>query len=97
MEELLHAGFEIIFTVIAADGLDKTWLNRKITKADVEKLKIIRQKTYLNIAGEGGEFESVVLDCPLFKKKIIIDEIEVREQNKNTATLIIKKAHLQQK
>ncbi len=97
MEELLHAGFEIIFTAIAADGLDKTWLNRKITKADVEKLKIIRQKTYLNIAGEGGEFESVVLDCPLFTKKIIIDEMEVCEQNKNTATLIIKRAHLQQK
>ncbi len=97
MEELLHAGFEIIFTAIAADGLDKTWLNRRISKADVEKLKIIRQKTYLNIAGEGGEFESVVLDCPLFKNKIIIDGMEVREQNKNTATLIIKRAHLQQK
>ncbi len=95
MEELLHAGFEIIFTVVAADGLDKTWLNRKINKADVEKLKLIRQKTYLNIAGEGGEFESVVLDCPLFKRKIIIDEIEVCEQHKHTATLIIKRAHLQ--
>ncbi len=97
MEELLHAEFEIIFTAIAADGLDKTWLNRKISKADVERLKIIRQKTYLNIAGEGGEFESVVLDCPLFKKRIIIDEVEVREQNKNTATLIIKRAHLDSK
>jgi asparagine synthase (glutamine-hydrolysing) len=97
MEELLHAGFEIIFTAVAADGLDKSWLNRKITKTDIEKLKKIREKTYLNIAGEGGEFESVVLDCPLFKKKLIITKSEIIEENKNTAHLLITKAVLSKK
>jgi asparagine synthase (glutamine-hydrolysing) len=97
MEELLHAGFEIIFTAVAADGLDKSWLNRKITKTDIEKLKKIREKTYLNIAGEGGEFESVVLDCPLFKKKLIITKSEIIEENKNTAQLLITKAVLSKK
>ena len=25
-----------------------------------------------NIAGEGGEYETLTLDCPLYKKKIIM-------------------------
>lgn len=94
MEELLHAGFQIIFTAVAADGLNKTWLNRIITKKDIEQLKKIREKTYLNIAGEGGEFESLVLDCPLFKEKIQIIDAEVNEEQDHTATLIIHKAIL---
>lgn len=94
LEELFHAGFEIIFTAIAAAGLDQSWLNRIILQKDIEKLKKIREKTYLNIAGEGGEFESVVLDCPLFKRKIQIQEAEIVEEQKNTATLIIHQAAL---
>ncbi|MBI2102809.1 diphthine--ammonia ligase [Candidatus Woesearchaeota archaeon] len=94
MEELFHAGFEIIFTAVAAEGLDKSWLNRPITKIDIERLKKIREKTYLNIAGEGGEFESVVLDCPLFQKKIKIQSAEIIEEKKNTATLLIHQATL---
>src|SRR3989344_3490165 len=94
LEELLHAGFEIIFTAIAAAGLDQSWLNRVIIKTDIEKLKKIREKTYINIAGEGGEFESVVLDCPMFKRKIKIQKAEIIEEQKNTATLVIHQARL---
>lgn len=97
MEELLHAGFEIIFTGIAADGLDKTWLNHIITGEDIAKLKKVREKTYLNIAGEGGEFESVVLDCPLFKKKIMIISSEITTDSAHSGRLIINNARLVEK
>lgn len=31
-----------------------------------------------NVCGEGGEYESLVLDCPVFKHgKIVIDDTEV--------------------
>lgn len=26
----------------------------------------------LNVCGEGGEYETITLDCPLFKKKIVM-------------------------
>jgi diphthamide synthase (EF-2-diphthine--ammonia ligase) len=26
----------------------------------------------MNVCGEGGEYESAVLDCPLFKKTIVM-------------------------
>jgi diphthine-ammonia ligase len=28
-------------------------------------------KAMLNVCGEGGEYESLVLDCPLFKRRKI--------------------------
>ena len=62
-----------------------------------DKLKELNVKIGFNIAFEGGEAESLVLDCPLFKKKLIIKEAEILEENKNTARLIIKKAKLIEK
>jgi len=94
MQELLDNGFEIIFTAIAADGLNKTWLNRIITPEDLDKLKALKNKIGSNVAGEGGEFESLVLDCPLFKKELVIEETEIEEEKEYVARLIVKKARL---
>lgn len=92
MQELLDKKFDIIFTSIAAEGLDKSWLNRIITQDDLETLK---GKVMVNVAGEGGEFESLVVDCPLFEKKIVIEEFEINEESENTARMIITKARLE--
>ncbi len=97
MQELIDNNFQFIFTAVAAEGLDKSWLNKIITKKDIEKLKELNKKIGINIGGEGGETESLVINCPLFKKKIIIKESEILEENKNTARLIIKKAVLNEK
>ncbi|CAN7994878.1 unnamed protein product, partial [Ixodes hexagonus] len=36
------------------------------------------EKKYgLNVCGEGGEYETVTLDCPLFRRRIVIDESEI--------------------
>lgn len=91
MRALIKERFKIIFTSIAAEGLDKSWLGREITSKDVDKLVKIKG---INVAGEGGEFESLVLDCPLFKKKLEIIDSEVVEEGENVAKLIIKKVEL---
>ncbi len=40
-------------------------------------LKELEEKYGCNVCGEGGEYESLTLDCPLFKhKRIVIDEQE---------------------
>ena len=95
MKELVDNGFEIIFTSIAADGLNKNWLNKVITKEDLEKLNKLKDKIGSNVAGEGGEFESLVINCPLFKKKLMIEEFEIQEESEYVARMIIKKARLE--
>jgi len=85
--------FEFVFSSVAAYGLDKSWLGRRITQEDVDRLVELDKKFGINIAGEGGEFESLVLDAPLFKKRIKIDDFEIIEE-KNAARMVVKKARL---
>lgn len=97
MRELLDNGFEFILTAVAAYGLDKSWLNKIIGYDDLERLKSLKEKIGVNYAGEGGEFESLVLDCSLFKKKLVIEEFAIEEENENIARLVVKKARLEGK
>ncbi len=43
------------------------------------------------------EFESLVLDGPIFKKRVVIQESEIKEEDENTARLVVKKAELAEK
>ena len=97
MMEILEAKFDIIFTGIAGLGLNHGWLGRKITKRDLNKLIELNKSYGINVAGEGGEFETLVIDCPLFKKKLVIEEFTIMEENDNTARMLIQKASLGKK
>jgi diphthine-ammonia ligase len=94
MKEVISTGYKIIFSSIAADGLSKEWLGREITLEDVDKLIELHSKNGLNVAGEGGEFESLVIGCPLFKTKIEIVDSETKMENEYTGKFLIKKAKL---
>ncbi|EPR78253.1 putative ATPases of PP-loop superfamily [Spraguea lophii 42_110] len=68
-------------------------LTKEIVGEDISKL-IIKNYKITNMCGEGGEYETIVLDCPIFKKKINILESEVKvhpeEENKNEITFYMK-------
>lgn len=36
----------------------------------------MRDKYGLNVCGEGGEYETFTLDCPLFKQRIVVEDIQ---------------------
>jgi ABC transporter with metal-binding/Fe-S-binding domain ATP-binding protein len=72
MEELLDSGFEFIITAVSCDGLDDSWLGRKITQENLGTLVQLSQKHKFNLSFEGGEAETFVIDCPLFSKPITI-------------------------
>jgi len=57
----------------------------------------LNKESGLNIAGEGGEFESLVLDAPMFRKRISIKDAEKIMENECTGRFIIKKAVLEEK
>lgn len=98
LKEQIESGFEIIITGVSVEGLDKTWMGRKINLDTIEELKEINRKFGVNLAGEGGEFETLVLDCPLFKKKIkILDSTPVWDSKTNSGYLEVKNAVLVEK
>lgn len=73
-QQLLDRGFEIMITRVAALGLDKSWLGKIITKDSYYILKKLSLKYKFNITFEGGEAETLVLDCPLYKKRIRVKD-----------------------
>ncbi|MBW3011976.1 diphthine--ammonia ligase [Candidatus Woesearchaeota archaeon] len=95
MREIIDAGFKFILTKVACEGLDKTWLGKVITHKEVDRLAELNRKIGINIAGEGGEFESLVIAGPLFNKKIKILDYDVIEESGNTAVMKITKAELE--
>ncbi|MFH1052920.1 MAG: diphthine--ammonia ligase [Candidatus Woesearchaeota archaeon] len=97
MRELIDNKLKFILSSIAADGLDRSWLGRVLTDKDIDKLAEINKKIGINIAFEGGEAESLVIDAPLFKKKIRIESSVIIMENENTGQFVIKKAGLEEK
>ncbi len=72
LNELIKNKFKVIITGVFAYPFDESWLGRKINKRFVEDIKELNKKFLIHPAGEGGEFETFVLDCPLFNKKLEI-------------------------
>lgn len=80
-EEVLEAvakNFEAIIVSVSAMGLEETFLGRRIDEECIEDLKRVAKRTRINLAGEGGEYETLVLDAPLYKKRIVIKDLEKR-------------------
>jgi ABC transporter with metal-binding/Fe-S-binding domain ATP-binding protein len=79
-EELLNEMVKVLdirIVRVAADGMDQSWLGRLINVNSIENLKTLNRKHMVHMAGEGGEYETVVLDAPFFKKRIEIVKSEV--------------------
>ncbi|MEA3515501.1 MAG: diphthine--ammonia ligase [Nanoarchaeota archaeon] len=89
MYDLVAARFHMIFTSVAARGLNHGWLGRKIGKRDINKLVDLKNECGINVAGEAGEFESLVIDCPMFKKKLAINRFTILEKNEFTSQMMI--------
>lgn len=94
MREMINEGFVFIITKIAADGLSKSWLGRQVTQKDVDDLVALNKKNGINIAFEGGEAETLMLDGPIFKKKLEIRKAENRMENSYTGVYEIKEISL---
>lgn len=76
LKEMIDSGVNAIIIKVAAMGLEpKKHLGS--TLAEIYPHTIAMEKQFgLNVCGEGGEFESFTVDCPLFKRRIVIDNME---------------------
>jgi len=71
-KELLSCGFKVIISCVKIGCLDEGWLGRGLDKKALDELSAISDKTGLDICGEQGEYHTLVLDGPTFKKNITI-------------------------
>jgi ABC transporter with metal-binding/Fe-S-binding domain ATP-binding protein len=72
LSDLIKYKFEVIIVGVFAYPLNEKWLGRKIDKYFINEIEKMNSKYKINPAGEGGEYESFVISCPLFKRKLKI-------------------------
>lgn len=70
VRDYLAAGFEIVFSSVSAEGLDASWLGKRWDETTVEALLRMHETTGVHPCGEGGEFETLVLDGPTFRQHV---------------------------
>ena len=99
---MIDAGLVAVLVKVACLGLDRRQLGRTLGDVYPHLLRLADMYD-TNVCGEGGEFETLVLDCPaLFKtQRIVLDETEVVEHTHDPFApvlyLRILKWHLEQK
>ena len=74
VHDYLAAGLRIVFSSVSADGFDSSWLGRLWDEATVDELLRLHATRGIHPCGEGGEFETLVLDAPSFGKAIEVLE-----------------------
>jgi ABC transporter with metal-binding/Fe-S-binding domain ATP-binding protein len=90
---LVLEGFEVIITGVFAYPLDESFVGARIDGPRIEKLEGLRDRYAINPSGEGGEIETIVLDGPVFKRRVEVLKA-VKEYDNYRGRLIIKEARL---
>jgi len=96
LQDMIDAEFEIVITSVSAQGFNERWLGRKLDERTLQDLIGLNQRYKVNVSGEGGEYESLVLDAPFFRKRIAVLEA-TRIWKGDSGHMLIKKAEIKDK
>lgn len=72
LKDFISAGFEAVVVATRADLLGEEWLGRKIDREFMADLTA--RASNVTPCGEAGEYHTLVVDGPLFKKRLQIIE-----------------------
>jgi ABC transporter with metal-binding/Fe-S-binding domain ATP-binding protein len=70
LDEVVSSGFRFLISGISAAPFEEPWLGREVDRGALDELKTMARRHRMNPAGEGGEYETFVLDAPFFRKRI---------------------------
>ncbi|NXX89798.1 DPH6 ligase, partial [Centropus bengalensis] len=77
LKEMISSNIQAIIIKVASFGLDPDKHLGKTLEQMEPYLLELNEKYGVHVCGEGGEYETFTLDCPLFKKKIVVDSAKV--------------------
>ncbi|KAK9894873.1 adenine nucleotide alpha hydrolases-like protein [Cystobasidium minutum MCA 4210] len=106
LDDMAEAGMECIIIKVAGAGLGLRHLGQNVCSPEMRAtLETLKTKWGTHPAGEGGEYETFTLDCPLFKKRIdltkteqvVLSDSDPRHDIGTVAYLRLQEAHLTDK
>lgn len=69
---MIKCEIEAIIIKVAALGLEPNKHLGRPARQIERHLQDLHEKYGINICGEGGEYETLTLDCPLYKSRIVM-------------------------
>jgi diphthine-ammonia ligase len=83
-------GWDVRFSRVAAEGVPAAWAGERL---DAEKVAAMaRHAARPHVAGEGGEYETLVLDAPCYRKRLVVEKSNV-VQTASRATWVVESWH----
>ena len=96
LNELLDEGFETIYTCVKSPFFDGSWINRRLDHSALQDMRDIihrnehqhqhvdaanQKQKPLDLCGERGEYHTMCLNGPIYKKKVCIgvNDVPIRE------------------
>jgi ABC transporter with metal-binding/Fe-S-binding domain ATP-binding protein len=76
MEALIRSGFSIVISGVASEPFTADWLGRQLDQTALCDLRQYADRHRITLTGEGGEYETLILDTPLFGQRIVIGKAE---------------------
>ncbi len=76
--EFIDAGFEAIIKVVDTNVLSEDFLGKRLMKEVIEQIK----QSGADPCGENGEYHTIVLNGPIFNKKIDIKYVDISQYEK---------------
>jgi len=96
LNQIVELKMKTVIVGVYAHGFTPKWLGREIDRAAVNDLVELNTKFQISLVGEGGEYETLVLDAPFFKKRIELIEVEKKWEGES-GYLLVKKATLRER
>jgi diphthine-ammonia ligase len=83
MRELVDLQFEPIVVATKAELMGEEWLGRRVDRQFIFELEELGKTKQITPCGEAGEYHTLVVDSPLFKKRLVISQgrKELREEH----------------
>lgn len=70
LQEIVKLKFEAIIIGVYAHGFNEEWLGRRIDANMIQDLLRLNKQYSVSLVGEGGEYETLVLDAPFYQRRI---------------------------
>jgi diphthamide synthase (EF-2-diphthine--ammonia ligase) len=92
----LELRFKVVFSCGKRPWFTDEWLGKELSTTTVQQLVEINQRTGLDICGEEGEYHTLALDGPQFKKRVRI-ELYSKRSSASVMYLALEKFRLEEK
>ena len=81
LKEFIGAGFKALVVAVNGELFGEEWVGRELDSTFITHVSDLKQKFNISMCGEAGEYHTLVVDGPLFKKRIEILESSKVQRN----------------